>query len=149
MHLDSTMHTLVASVLFRANDRVLLVKEGKDGVEDTWDFPGGRVEGGEKPAQTAVREFREELGVSVDLDGIVGIYQGRDEFTQGPFVAVTYSGEVSEQPRVVPADTIQAVEWVECSRVAERSIRSPYVTEAISDAQADLLPMTAFKSVLR
>lgn len=34
-------------------------------------FPGGKSEPGESPAQTAVREFREELGVEVDESNLV------------------------------------------------------------------------------
>lgn len=32
-----------------------------------WELPGGKIEVGEKPEQTAVREIAEELGVSVDI----------------------------------------------------------------------------------
>ncbi|AXH97630.1 (deoxy)nucleoside triphosphate pyrophosphohydrolase [Ornithinimicrobium avium] len=37
-----------------------------------WEFPGGKVEPGESPAQAAVRETLEELGVRVRLGERVG-----------------------------------------------------------------------------
>ena len=36
-----------------------------------WDFPGGGREGGERPAQCALRETREELGLSLEITDLV------------------------------------------------------------------------------
>jgi 8-oxo-dGTP diphosphatase len=41
-----------------------------------WDIPGGFCDGWEHPAQAAVREAREELGVEVALHEFVGMYLG-------------------------------------------------------------------------
>jgi 8-oxo-dGTP pyrophosphatase MutT (NUDIX family) len=42
-----------------------------------WDLPGGFCDGWELPEEAAVREAREELGVTVRLDRFVGMYLGR------------------------------------------------------------------------
>lgn len=59
---------LVAAVaLIDADMRVLLAERppGKD-MEGLWEFPGGKVEPGEKPEQTLIRELDEELGIAVE-----------------------------------------------------------------------------------
>jgi len=58
---------LVAAVaLLDADGRVLLAQrpEGKS-LAGLWEFPGGKVEAGERPEDTLIRELREELGIEV------------------------------------------------------------------------------------
>lgn len=62
------MHiVLVAAVaLVDADGRVLISKrpEGKH-LGGLWEFPGGKVEQGERPEITLIRELKEELGIDV------------------------------------------------------------------------------------
>jgi 8-oxo-dGTP diphosphatase len=58
---------LVAAVaLVDADGRVLLAQRphGKD-MAGLWEFPGGKVESGERPEETLIRELAEELGITV------------------------------------------------------------------------------------
>src|SRR3712207_4763843 len=58
---------LVAAVaLVDADGRVLLAQRphGKE-MAGLWEFPGGKVESGERPEQTLIRELAEELGITV------------------------------------------------------------------------------------
>src|ERR1700688_2987768 len=57
---------VAACALIDADGRVLLAQRpaGK-AMAGLWEFPGGKVEAGERPEQTLVRELHEELGINV------------------------------------------------------------------------------------
>ena len=57
---------VAACALIDPDGRVLLAQrpDGKS-MAGLWEFPGGKVEAGERPEDTLIRELREELGISV------------------------------------------------------------------------------------
>ena len=57
---------VVAAALIDPQQRVLLAQrpEGR-AMAGLWEFPGGKVEAGESPEATLIRELDEELGIAV------------------------------------------------------------------------------------
>jgi 8-oxo-dGTP diphosphatase len=57
---------VVAIALIDADDRVLIAQRpsGKQ-LAGLWEFPGGKVDAGERPEQALIRELAEELGIAV------------------------------------------------------------------------------------
>jgi 8-oxo-dGTP diphosphatase len=60
---------VAACALLDADGRVLIAQrpEGKS-MAGLWEFPGGKVETGERPEQSLIRELKEELGIVVKED---------------------------------------------------------------------------------
>jgi len=58
---------VVACALIDPDGRVLLAQrpDGK-AMAGLWEFPGGKIESGERPEQTLIRELKEELGIAVN-----------------------------------------------------------------------------------
>lgn len=57
---------VAAAVILRADGAFLLAKRPQGKVyAGWWEFPGGKIEAGEPPAQALSRELREELGIEV------------------------------------------------------------------------------------
>lgn len=63
---------VAACALVDPAGRVLMAErpEGKE-LAGLWEFPGGKIEDGERPEDALVRELREELGVEVRPDDLV------------------------------------------------------------------------------
>ena len=63
---DLKLTLVVACALVDADRRVLIAQrpEGKS-LAGLWEFPGGKVEPGERPEITLIRELREEIGITV------------------------------------------------------------------------------------
>jgi ADP-ribose pyrophosphatase YjhB (NUDIX family) len=59
------------AVIFDPQGRVLLCHR-RD--MDLWNLPGGGLEGNELPTETALRETREETGLEVEIERLVGVY---------------------------------------------------------------------------
>ncbi len=54
---------VVAAALVDADDRVLIAQRPKGkALEGLWEFPGGKLDAGERPEDALIRELREELG---------------------------------------------------------------------------------------
>lgn len=62
----------VAAGVVRRGDRFLLAKRpaGRHGA-GLWEFPGGKLEPGETPADALAREFHEELGTGIRVGALV------------------------------------------------------------------------------
>ena len=58
---------VVACALIDADNRVLIAQrpEGKT-LAGLWEFPGGKVDTGERPEAALIRELKEELGITIE-----------------------------------------------------------------------------------
>jgi 8-oxo-dGTP diphosphatase len=75
-----TASLLIVDGVEPATARFLALRRAAEPRAGWWETPGGFCEAWEHPAEAAVREGREELGVEVTLGPFVGMYIGRYEF---------------------------------------------------------------------
>jgi 8-oxo-dGTP pyrophosphatase MutT (NUDIX family) len=106
--------------------RVLLARHA-DG--DHWGLVGGAVEPGESPAETAVREAREEIGVEVRLRRLVDVFGGPDfEVTYGngdqvAYVIAVFEAEIAAGTLTPDGDEIVEAAWFDPASLAGLNVR--------------------------
>ncbi|MGV8886023.1 MAG: NUDIX hydrolase [Microbacteriaceae bacterium] len=110
MNAESRVIRIAAAVLVDSAGRVLLVR--KRGTT-TWMQPGGKIEPDEHPADTIVRELREELGLELDRENLE--YWGRFAADAANEADHTVDAEcyfvVSDAPVAVQAE-IEELLWI-------------------------------------
>lgn len=128
---------LVAAVALVDADRRVLIAQRPPGkaLAGLWEFPGGKVEPGERPEETLIRELREELAIEVKgpcLAPLTFASHRYDDFhlLMPLFVCRRWEGV----PRAVEH---QALRWVEPARL--RDFPMPPADEPLIPMLRDLL----------
>lgn len=109
----------VGAVIFRG-DRVLMVQRANEPGRGNWSIPGGHLEWGERAEDAAVREVREETGISCDIKGLVGHVDGFGPMDEGAvsyhYVLLDFWGEWLSGDAVAADDALQVC-WMTINEV--------------------------------
>ena len=79
----------VDGFLLDGND-LLLIKRKHDPFQGSWALPGGFVDYGETTEHAIVREMKEETGLEVTINGLVGVYSDPGRDPRGHTVTIVY-----------------------------------------------------------
>lgn len=126
-------NTTVACII-EAQGKYLLVEELIEG-ETQYNQPAGHIEANESIINACIREVKEETGLSIEPQGLVGIYQFSASETLA-FVRYTFYLKLDKQLASQPEDpAIQALKWLTLDDIVALSpqLRSPLVLKSIAD----------------
>lgn len=113
-----------ASVLIE-NDKgeILLTKRAIEPLKGYWDTAGGFCEEDEHPEDAAKREIKEELGVKVELTGLIGMIMDRYGDNGDWTINMYYSGRIIGG-EIKPADDIDGYQWFSLNSLPNVAFKS-------------------------
>lgn len=67
--------TSVVAVILDDDDRVLLTRRSIEPFKGLWVMPGGKIDLGEPILDALKREVREEVGIEVEVQGLIDVFE--------------------------------------------------------------------------
>lgn len=92
----------VASIIIAKDGKVLMLQRAKEPFAGYWCLPGGFIDYEELPEEAAVRETKEEIGLDVKIDKLIGVYQ-IDNDPRGIHLDIIYAGRATSGQARLPA----------------------------------------------
>jgi 8-oxo-dGTP diphosphatase len=128
---------VVAVALIDADDRILVAQRppGKQ-LAGLWEFPGGKVDPGERPEAALIRELREELGIEVKEACLAPLTFASHAYEDFHLLMPLYVCR-RWQGLVAPREG-QTLKWLRARQL--RDIPMPPADEPLIPALVELLP---------
>ena len=131
----TTSPALAVGAIVVDKGAILLVKRDREPARGEWSLPGGRVEMGETLREALVREVREETGIDIDVDGLIGVAERVVRSDEGDiafhYVILDYVC-TARSTGLKPGDDAADARWVPVTDLAEMTLTSGLL-EFLSD----------------
>jgi 8-oxo-dGTP diphosphatase len=112
---------VAACALIDPDGRVLLTRRPSGKLmEGLWEFPGGKMELGERPEDTLIRELQEELGIAVKEDCLAPLTFASHAYEEFHLLMPLYVCRRWEG--IVEAREAQEIAWVRPPRLKDYSM---------------------------
>lgn len=109
----------VVAAIIKKDNEIFATQRGYGDFKGGWEFPGGKIEAGEKPEQALIREIKEELAVEIEVGELLHTVEydyPTFHLTMHCFVCTLVSGELElkehQAAKWLTKETLDSVEWL-------------------------------------
>jgi len=117
---------VAACVVPERQGRILLLRRAINPGRGKWVMPGGFVDRGELPAEAAVREAAEEVGLEVEAGPLIGVFGTH----QSPIIIVYGTTRVIGE--AAPLDETEGVRWFAPAEIPWESLAFESTRQALT-----------------
>lgn len=101
--------------------KVLLIQRGNEPYKGCWAFPGGFMNMEETAEECAVRELKEETGLTVNRIRQIGAYSKVDRDPRGRTISIAYLAIVDAPTAVSGMDDAAKAAWFPLSSLPDQA----------------------------
>lgn len=112
-----TIHVVAA--IIKDGDKIFVTQRGYGEFKDGWEFPGGKVEKGETSEQAIVREIKEELDTTIQVEKYFDTVEydyPNFHLSMDCFICTIQKGNLTllehESAKWLNKDTLHSVDWL-------------------------------------
>ncbi|WP_404404565.1 NUDIX domain-containing protein [Jeotgalibacillus malaysiensis] len=129
-----------AGVIENSKGEWLVVKKKYGGLKGKWSIPAGFVEEGETADQAAVREVKEETGMTAEVIRVAGFRSGvlKDTISDNMIIFVMKAMDESEALQI-PEDEIEEAAWIDKRELRDHPDVSSMIPVMIDHEEAATL----------
>ena len=120
----------VVAAVIRKGDKILATQRGYGEFKDGWEFPGGKIEPGERPEEALKREIKEELKAAISVGEDLGVVEydyPNFHLNMRCFMCSLVSDDVTllehEAMKWLTAETIDTVNWLPADKPMTEKIK--------------------------
>jgi len=107
------MNISVAGVAERDGKYLVALRKPGTSIGERWEFPGGKLESGETPEDALIREYIEELGVSITVNE--RLCEGEFSNGQKDYHLIAYKIEITDDNFTTPEH--QKIIWADLTEL--------------------------------
>ena len=109
---------VVAAIMIE-NNKIFATQRGYGDFKDGWEFPGGKIEKGETPEEALIREIKEELDTTINVNKKIDIVEydyPNFHLSMDCFICNILEGDLvlkeHEASKWLSKDELYSVDWL-------------------------------------